>query len=207
MFIRAAILVAAAAVAAPHAARPPVLQPGDKVDLQYSYVGRFTPGEVLNVQARMGIVATAPAAAKVTIHYEGRSKDIAATLRPDGSIDGSGSDLLPQYNAIPLTLHHDGAGDAWDASVPVKISPTEWQSIPVRVVASSHGGDTDVTVTGDKSLVVFTRNMTIAERVRVDGRTEYHGGSFARAHFAVREVVHALKDIPISYEWTMSPSP
>ena len=102
---------------------------------------------MLNVSARMGIVATTADAAKVTIAYDGRSKDIDAALHPDGTIDGSGSDLLPQYNAIPLTLDRNAApqdGAAWAASVPVKISPTEWQNIPVRVVATNAGGRTEL---------------------------------------------------------------
>ncbi|HTD36754.1 MAG TPA: hypothetical protein VK669_04505 [Candidatus Limnocylindrales bacterium] len=203
-------VVLAAAVAAPLAVHPPIARSGDKIDLQYSYVGRFTPGEVLNVSARMGIVATSAGAAKITINYQGRSKDIDAALRPDGTIDGTGSDLLAQYNAIPLTLDRGAAqrdGASWPASVPVKVSPTEWQSIPVRVAVSAKNDRTALTVTGDKSIVVFTRGMTVAERVTVSGRTDYRNGALARAHFEVREVVHALKDIPISYEWTMSPSP
>ncbi len=202
-------MLLAAAVAAPQAVHPPVLQTGDKIDLQYTYVGRFTPGEVLNVSARLAIVATAAGAAKVSIAYDGRTKDIDAALHADGSLEGAGSDLLPQYNAIPLTLDKSVAatdGASWAGSIPVKVSPTEWQSIPVHVVASAHGARTELVTTGNKSIVVFTRSMTVAERVSVTGRTEYRDGAFVRAHFEVREVVHALKDIPVSYEWTMSSS-
>lgn len=200
----------AAAVAAPGSVHAPVMQTGDKVDLKYSYVGRFTPGEVLNISARMAIVATASDAAKVSIAYDGRAKDIDAALHADGTIEGGGSDLLAQYNAIPLTLDRNVAatnGASWPGAVPVKVSPTEWQSIPVKVVASAHGAETELVTTGFKSVVVFTRSMTVAERVSISGRTEYRNGAFVRAHFEVREVVHALKDIPVSYEWTMSSSP
>ena len=209
MMTGAYAILLAAAVAAPQAVHAPVLQAGDKIDLQYSYVGHFTPGEALNVSARLAIVATAPGAAKVTIAYDGRVKDIAAALRPDGTLDGAGSDLLPQYNAIPMTLDRNVAatdGASWAGAIPVKVSPTEWQTIPVHVVASTHGARTELVTTGFKSIVVFTRGMTVAERVTITGRTEYRDGAFVRAHFEVREVVHALKDIPVSYEWTMSSS-
>jgi len=207
----AAVTVAAAGGPAAHA---PVMQTGDHVTLQYTYVGHVSSSDkTTDISARMTILATAPSAATVTIDYAGRTRDVPAVLHADGTLSTSGatkSDLLPQYNAIPMVLGSakSGAGGtsaAWAASIPVKISETEWQNVPVRITSSARDGHTDLDAAGKKSFLVFTHGFTVSEDVTVKGRAEFDRGLFKTAHFDVHSVVHALKDIPLSYEWTMSP--
>jgi hypothetical protein len=213
-----AIPLAAVALAASGAdvARAPILRTGDHVALQYAYVGHVAASETpTDLSASFQIVAVSPSAATVTVTFDGNTREIAAVLHRDGTLEPTGgahSDLFPQYNAIPLMLLRGAAhlGDAkasWAAGIPVKISETEWQSIPVRITSTARDAHTSLDASGQKSLLVFTHGFTVSEDVTVKGRAEFDHGAFSSAHFDVHEVVHALKDIPLSYEWTMSPQP
>lgn len=205
-----AFTVAAAGADAAHA---PIVHTGDHVDLQY--VGRISGAEgPADLAARFQIVANAANAATVTVTTGGRTKQFPAVLHPDGTLttDSSPSDLLPQYNVIPLLLlsgasHAGDANATWSAGIPIKISETEYQILPVRVVSTTRDDRMQLDATGHKSLLVSARGFTVSEDVTVKGRAEFDHGALASSHFNVHLVVHAFKDIPLSYDWTMSPQP
>jgi len=201
------------AAAGADVARAPILLTGDHVALQYAYVGHFSAsGNVDDLSARLQIVATSPSAATVTITSAGHSRQIVALLHRDGTLTMTGStqsDLLSQYNAIPLMLsggtHLDDASASWPAGILVKVSETEWRSIPVRIISTARDGRTNLDATGQKSILVFTDDRTVSEDVSVTAHAEFDHGAFVSSHVNVHEIVHLFKDMPISYEWTMSP--
>jgi hypothetical protein len=205
-----AFTVAAAGFDAAHA---PIVKTGDHVDLRY--VGRVSAAEgPTDLAARFQVVALSATTAAVTIDANGQTHKFPAVLHPDGTLTttSSPSDLLPQYNVIPLLLlsgaaHAGDANATWSAGIPVKISETEYQILPVRVVSTTRGDRMQLDATGHKSLLVSTRGFTVSEDVTVKGRAEFDHGALASSHFNVRLVVHAFKDIPLSYDWTMSPQP
>lgn len=206
-----AVAIAAAAVSN-NIPRPPLDAVGDVAALHYEYVGHVSPdGSVDRIQAGFAMHQISRAGATVTVSYNDKNTQFPVTLGGDRTLTIVGktkSDLVPMYNAIPLIMdttpsNLTAASAIWNGAVPVKVSQTEWKNIPVRVSAKTRGGNTILHVAGAQRNIVTAEGFTVAEDVTVSGDASFTRGRFSKAQFSVREAVHAYKDIPISYEWSL----
>jgi hypothetical protein len=210
MHFRLALLLLAAATGVASASDAPLQALGDPVVLNYAYTGHVSPdGSVTHLNGTIAISKTNASLASVSIRHDGKVSLIEATLHDDGDLTAATktSDLLELYNAIPQVLYaHRDSGDqsSWAASIPVKVSPTEWKEVPVKVTATNHNGSVTLNVSGSYSNIVINHGFTVGEDVSVAGQLVCDNANVMSAHFNVHEVVHTFTDIPIAYEWTMS---
>ena len=210
----ATALVATAALGSTssHALRAPISTVGDSVALHFRYVGHVSPdGSALRLSATLNMSEPLLNHAAVSIREpDGKQSSLEAVVKSDGEIAPllRPSDLLTLYNVIPLAVQsaplHSGTNPAtWAATVPVKISQTQWRDVPVRVALRERGDRADLDVSGTYANIVVAHGFTVGEDVKVRGFLKFRRGRFTQAHFDVHEIVHTYTDIPIAYEWTM----
>lgn len=213
--IKSPLVVAAVVIASMSSGVPrsPIAAPGDVASLNFKYAGGSLPGRVIErAAAELTLRETSPASAQATILHNGEKLTSHIGLRGDGTLNTdakSSSDLFRFYNAIPFVLHTSTENlqartARWSASIPIRVSPTEWMNIPVQVISTSMAGRTRLAVTGHQLNIVTAQGFTVGEDASLNGQVEFIQGRFTRAHFDVKETVHAYKPIPIWFEWTLS---
>ena len=210
--IATALVATAALGTTSHALRAPISAVGDSVALHFRYVGHVSPdGSPLRLSATLSMTEPLLNHAAVSIREpDGKQSSMEAVVKTDGEIAPllRASDLLTLYNVIPLALRNrpsnsGSARTAWAATVPVKVSQTQWHDVPVKVTLTDRGDRSDLDVSGTYSNIVVAHGFTVGEDVKVRGFLKFRAGRFTAAHFDVHEIVHTYTDIPIAYEWTM----
>lgn len=195
----------------PHA---PVTAAGDHANLSYDILASTPPnGKMAETAATVDVRATSANSATVVVTIGDKSKTTDLPFERDGVLDvgnHSVSDLVSMYNFIPRLLdtsaaHLTAAQASWSATIPVKLSQTQWKDIPVDVHSAIGKDGQVITLAGSHQDVIMAQGFTVSADVKVNGSADFHDGNLRKAHLDVTEVIHAFKDIPLSYHLTISP--
>jgi hypothetical protein len=197
--------------ALPHA---PVAVAGDAANLNYQITASTPPnGKLRETDASFALHADTATQATAVVTIAGKERTATLPLAHDGVLDVSNqsvSDLVPMYNAIPQLLDTTdenlrAKSASWTAKFPAKVSQTDWKDIPISVHSETTDGAQIMTLSGSHQDVVMAQGFTVTADVKVTGTAEFDNGKLRKAHFDVDEVLHAFKDIPLSYHLTISP--
>jgi hypothetical protein len=210
-----ALAVLGAAPASAVSTLLPVRAPGDRIALKLTFSGKFPgTGKTPETTTAFDLLCSGPNEASIVVHGPQRDASRSVTMRSDGSLDGTRDAgiraLAEDYNALVSTVAHAPAGGVpatWKATLPVKISKTEWRAMPVTVRSTNAGDTTTIVATGTKMYPLYADGFSAPADVSISFRGEFDHGAFVSATLRSHEVVHALDNIDISYEWTMSKQP
>jgi hypothetical protein len=94
-------------------------------------------------------------------------------------------------------------GAAWDAQIPVRLSPDTWQDMPVSVkVAGVTSAGIALEATGHQETTLFFAGFTFPVEVTIHMTETFRpDGRFANADLSVAEVTAGGSGPPISYAW------
>jgi hypothetical protein len=188
------------------------VHPGDRASFAFTFDGHFSESpehfsDTIVAQLKPGgaFVVNAPQFKPFTLTTK---RDADGLLAP-APVESALGDILIDYNSIVTLAKHTGptgAGDTWQAQIPVRISPDTWHDLPVDVkVASSGGSGVNLVGQGHDETTLFYHGYTFAVDVTLQMTEAYGaGGAFKTAQFNVNEITAGGSGPPISYAWNFT---
>jgi hypothetical protein len=185
--------------------------PGEGAAFAFSFEGNFGPSHTERLEDTVSFRRGAGNAVIVNAQ-QSKPFTITTTRSDDGLLavpdtPSALGDLIVDYNTIARLVARPGtrslhAGDEWQTQIPVRVSPTTWQDIPVEV-AVSDANDSRVALeaAGHQESTLYFQGFTFPIDVTVHVTEAFVSGRLASADLSVNEITAGGSGPPIAYAW------
>jgi len=210
-----AAIVSALPATAPAAADAPLTLLPDRSGARAAYTFRFEGHFGVGRQDKLDdVISIGQKSAGVVVLDAKKCKPFELST----SVDESGllkqadppsalGDIIIDYNSIVKLAQHARreAGAAWNAQIPVRLSPDTWQDLPVAAkVTSATNGGLAIEGNGHQETMLYFSGFTFPVDVSVHMAESFRpDGHLADADLSVSEVTAGGSGPPISYAWQM----